>query len=271
MNKLTRRQFLEDSMFAAAAAAAASSATATFAAAKPAKKVGANERLQVATIGVNGQGGSHVNELMANKEVEYVAICDVDPAAYEKQKAKFTAKKRPAPEYVQDIRKLLERKAMDAVTIATPNHWHALAAIWALQAGKDVYVEKPVSHNVSEGRRIVQFARKLGRICQTGTQSRSMSGMRQSLDYIHSGKIGKVTLAKGFCYKPRGSIGKATEPCPTPPGLDLDLWVGPAPMAPIMRKRFHYDWHWQWAYGNGDLGNQGIHEMDKARWGLGKK
>ena len=199
-----------------------------------------------------------------------IAICDVDPAAYQKQKKKFDDKKLRAPEYVQDIRKLLERKDIDAVTIATPNHWHALAAIWALQAGKDVYVEKPVSHNVSEGRRIVQFARQLGRICQTGTQSRSMTGMRESLDYIHSGKIGKVTLAKGFCYKSRPSIGKATGPCPTPAGLDLNLWVGPAPMHPIMRKRFHYDWHWQWDYGNGDLGNQGIHEMDKARWGLGK-
>jgi predicted dehydrogenase len=254
----------------AAAAAAASSIPQAFAADKDTKKVGANERLQVATIGVNGQGGSHVSELLKNKDVELVAICDVDPAAYGKQKKKFDEKKQRIPDYVQDIRKLLARKDIDAVTIATPNHWHALAAIWAMQAGKDVYVEKPVSHNVTEGRRMVEVARKLGRICQTGTQSRSMSGMRQALDYIHSGKIGTVTLAKGFCYKRRDSIGKADKPCPAPAGLDLDLWIGPAPKTPIMRKKFHYDWHWQWAYGNGDLGNQGIHEMDKARWGLGK-
>ncbi len=271
MNHLSRREFLEQSLFSAAAAAvAASAASLAFAAPASAPKVGANERLQMATIGVNGQGGNHVTELMANKEVELVAICDVDPAAYAKQKKKFDSKKRQAPEYVQDIRKLLERKDIDAVTIATPNHWHALAAIWAMQAGKDVYVEKPVSHNVSEGRRMVEIARNLGRICQTGTQSRSMSGMRQALDFIHSGKIGKVTLAKGFCYKKRDSIGKATGPCPVPEGLDVDLWIGPAPKDPIVRKKFHYDWHWFWAYGSGDLGNQGIHEMDKARWGLGK-
>lgn len=268
MRKISRRQFLEESMFAAAAAAAAASAKTAVAADE--KKVGSLERLRVANIGVNGQGGAHVSELINNKDVEIVAICDVDPAAYQKQVGKFDAKKFKTPEYVQDIRKLLERKDIDAVTIATPNHWHALAAIWAMQAGKDVYVEKPVSHNVSEGRRMVEVARKLGRICQTGTQSRSMDGMRQSLEFIHSGKIGKITLAKGFCYKPRGSIGKVEGECPIPPGLDLDLWTGPAPKTPIKRKKLHYDWHWQWAYGNGDLGNQGIHEMDKARWGLGK-
>jgi predicted dehydrogenase len=269
MRKLSRREFLENSMFATAAAAAAVPSLQA-AEAPDTKKAGPNDVLRVATIGCNGQGGSHLAELRANKDVEVVAICDVDPAAYAKRKAEFEKANRRIPEYFQDIRKLLEKKELDAVTIATPNHWHALAAIWAMQAGKDVYVEKPVSHNVSEGRRIVEVARKLGKICQTGTQSRSMTGMREMLNYIHSGKIGKVSLAKGFCYKPRGSIGKNGSPCTTPAGLDLDLWIGPAPKVDIVRKRFHYDWHWQWAYGNGDLGNQGIHEMDKARWGLGK-
>ncbi len=135
---------------------------------------------------------------------------------------------------------------------------------------RHVYVEKPVSHNVSEGRRIVEAARKYNKICQTGTQSRSSTGMRAAIDFIHAGKIGKVTLARGLCYKLRGSIGKVDGPQKPPASVDYDLWCGPAPMDPIMRKRFHYDWHWIWNYGNGDLGNQGIHEMDKARWGLNK-
>src|SRR5438105_10229296 len=206
MNHLSRREFLEQSLFsAAAAAAAASAASLAFAAPANERKVGANERLQVATIGVNGQGGNHVTELMANREVELVAICDVDPAAYAKQKKKFDSKKRQAPEYVQDIRKLLERKDIDAVTIATPNHWHALAAIWAMQAGKDVYVEKPVSHNISEGRRIVQVARKLNRICQGGTQNRSNSALAEAIKYIHDGKLGKVKLGRSIVHGLRES------------------------------------------------------------------
>ncbi len=271
MYKVSRRQFLEDSMFAAAAAAAAASATQVVAADE--KKVSPLERLRIANIGVNGQGGAHVDNLRKNKDAEIVAICDVDPAAYEKQKRKFGAKER-VPEFVQDVRKLLDRKDIDAITTATPNHWHALIAIWALQAGKDVYVEKPVSHNVSEGRRMVETARKLGRICQTGTQGRSNTGMRQIIEYVHSGKLGKITMSKGFCYKRRDSIGLVTEPQQPPKGMDYDLWCGPAPLKLPMRKTkngtVHYDWHWFWDYGNGDLGNQGIHEMDKARWGLGK-
>lgn len=267
MSNFSRRQFLEDSMFATAAAIAA--ATANQVVAQDDKKVSPLERLRVAHIGVNGQGGAHVDNMKRNKDAEVVAICDVDPAAFQKQLRKFDAKGKQ-PEYVQDLRKLLERKDIDAVTIATPNHWHALAAIWAMQAGKDVYVEKPVSHNVSEGRRMVETARKLGKICQTGTQSRSNKGMREIIEYVHSGKLGKITLSKGFCYKPRGTIGKSDGPCKIPEGLNVDLWIGPAPSTTIVRKRFHYDWHWFWAYGNGDLGNQGIHEMDKARWGLNK-
>src|SRR5438128_8281276 len=275
MNHLSRREFLEQSLFsAAAAAAAASAASLAFAAPANERKVGANERLQVATIGVNGQGGNHVTELMANKEVELVAICDVDPAAYAKQKNKFDSKKRQAPEYVQDIRKLLARKDIDAVTIATPNHWHALAAIWALQAGKHVYVEKPVSHNLSEGRRIVEAARKANRLCQVGTQIRSRTGIREAMKFLHDGGIGRVSLARGLCYKDRKSIGKVSGPQQPPKTMDYDLWCGPAPNTPPMRNGLfgpvHYDWHWIWDYGNGDLGNQGIHQMDVARWGLGK-
>ena len=143
-------------------------------------------------------------------------------------------------------------------------------AIWAIQNGKHVYVEKPVSHNVSEGRRIVEAARKHNRLCQAGTQSRSMSGMREAIAFVHSGGIGKVKLARGLCYKPRGSIGKVDGEQPVPKTVDYDLWCGPAPKKPLMRKHLHYDWHWIWDTGNGDLGNQGIHQMDIARWGLAR-
>ncbi len=171
------------------------------------------------------------------------------------------------PTWVKDVRKLLDDKSIHAVSIATPNHWHSLGAIWAVQAGKDVYVEKPVSHNVLEGRRLVQAARKHNRIVQTGTQSRSNPGMRAAMEFIHSGGIGEVSVARGLCYKRRNSIGPKGV-YEVPKEVDYDLWSGPAPILPVTRKQFHYDWHWQWAYGNGDLGNQGIHQMDLCRWAL---
>jgi predicted dehydrogenase len=155
-----------------------------------------------------------------------------------------------------------------AVFIATPNHWHALAAIWAMQAGKDVYVEKPVSHNVSEGRRIVQVARKLGRICQGGTQNRSNAALAEAIRYIHEGKLGQVKLARSIVYGRRGSIGGPTQ-CEIPASVDYNLWLGPAAMTPLTRPKFHYDWHWFWNTGNGELGNNNIHSLDICRWGLG--
>ena len=174
------------------------------------------------------------------------------------------------PKFFQDVRKLCEDKNIDAVSIATPNHWHAVMAIWAMQSGKDVYVEKPCSHNVLEGRVMTQWARKLNRMCQMGVQSRSMTGMRQTLEFIQSGKIGKVTEARAICYRKRDSIGLVDTPAPIPEGLDFDLWCGPAPKVVPIRKRLHYDWHWVFETGNGDLGNQNPHELDKARWALGK-
>ena len=170
---------------------------------------------------------------------------------------------------MQDIRRLLDDKSIDAISVATPNHWHALATIWACQAGKDVYVEKPVSHNVSEGRRMVEAARKYERIVQTGTQCRSHKGIQDAIDFLRSGKLGQIYMAKGLCYKPRGSIGHKPDG-PVPANVDYDIWLGPAPKRPFNPNRFHYNWHWNWDYGNGDLGNQGIHQMDLARWGLGK-
>ena len=272
MDEITRRRFLEQSLLAAAAGIAFTGIADEARAASPrrSRRVGANDKIHIACIGVNGRGMAHVGAYLGRDDVELVAICDVDEAVIPKAQEAAEKKKKPRPAAVQDIRKLLEDKSIDAVSIATPNHWHALAAIWALQAGKDVYVEKPVSHNVSEGRRIVEVARKTGRICQAGTQSRSNQACRDAMAYIHSGKIGKVTFARGLCYKPRNSIGKATAPLAIPASINYDLWLGPAPQKQAMRKNFHYDWHWFWDYGNGDLGNQGIHQMDIARWALNK-
>ena len=268
---LSRRDFVERAAASAVAAMASCHATAPRRSlAEQPKPVGPNDRLRVAVIGVNGQGGAHVGEWMANPDSDLVAICDCDPGAFAKHAKRFEKLERP-PEYVKDIRRLLERKDIDAVSIATPNHTHALFAIWAMQSGKDVYVEKPCSHNVSEGRVMTDWARKLGRICQMGVQSRSMSGIRETLDFVKSGRIGPVKVAHALCFKRRDSIGLVETPAPIPADLDFDLWCGPAPLVVPVRKRLHYDWHWNHVTGNGDLGNQNPHELDKARWGLGKQ
>jgi predicted dehydrogenase len=275
MRPLSRREFLNSSAVAATLAAAGSvvdSLPAAEEAAKTAAKKGsANDRLRVAIVGVKGRGMSHVHGFL-NKSLntEIAVICDCDEAVIGRAMADTEKSQGKAARFEKDLRKVMDDKSIDIVTIATPNHWHSLAAIWAIQAGKDVYCEKPVSHNVSEGRRVVEAARHYNKICQAGTQSRTNKGMREAIAYVQSGKIGKVSVARGLCYKPRGSIGKVSGPQPIPASIDYNLWCGPAPQNPLMRKSLHYDWHWIWDYGNGDLGNQGIHEMDKARWGLGK-
>ena len=264
----SRREFLEQSMFAAAAAAAMNGPVTAWAAEEK-QSTSPNEKLGVAVVGVKGRGGSHIGAFAGRKDSEILYICDVD-SAIGNSRAEEVGKRQGGnrPKWEADLRKVLEDKRVDVVSIATPNHWHALAAIWAIQAGKDVYVEKPVSHNVMEGRRIVDAARKYKKICQTGTQSRSNPGLIDAIEYIKAGKIGEVKVARGLCYKRRPSIGPRGEYA-APETVNYDLWLGPAPMAPVTRKQFHYDWHWQWAYGNGDLGNQGIHQIDIARWGLG--
>ncbi len=268
MSKQTRREFLERSMFAAAATAAAGSVPMLQVRADEASK-SANERLRIAVLGVNGRGRSHLGGFAPRADCEIAAIVDPDEAVgHTKGVEPIEKKTGKRPAFYQDLRRVMDDPSIDIVTIATPNHWHSLAAIWAVQAGKDVYVEKPVSHNVSEGRRVVQAARKYNKIVQTGTQCRSMPGTIDAIDYVHSGKIGEVKVARGLCYKRRKSIGEAGR-YDVPSSVDYSLWLGPAPEAPLTRKRFHYDWHWQFPYGNGDLGNQGIHQMDIARWGLG--
>jgi predicted dehydrogenase len=272
MQPLDRRRFLSESAFLAAAAAAAPAIGSLSAEEKAAaKKPGsASDKLRVAVVGVRGQGMSHVRGYAARHNCVVTTVCDVDKAVIGPAMKHIEKEQGKAPTYEQDIRKVVADKDIDVISIATPNHWHALAAIWAMQNGKDVYVEKPVSHNVSEGRRMVETARRYDKICQTGTQSRSTEGMQAAMAFIHGGKIGKVKLARGLCYKLRDSIGKVKGPQQPPSSMDYDLWCGPAPADLPRRKNVHYDWHWIWAYGNGDLGNQGIHEMDKARWGLKK-
>ena len=269
MSKYSRRRFLEDSLMMLTAASLSGPLLAEVAKI-PGKRKGANEQINIAVIGCGGRGGSHLNAFLGMADVNLVAVCDADEARMEGAVALAEKNNKPAPKMYRDVRDLLKHKDLDAVSIATTNHWHALGAIWAMQAGKDVYVEKPASHNVCEGCQMVKAARKYNRICQVGTQSRSNPGMRDAMQYLHDGKLGKISLARGLCYKPRPSIGLVTEPQPIPASVNYDLWLGPAPQKKPMRQRFHYDWHWFWDYGNGDLGNQGSHEMDKARWGLNR-
>jgi predicted dehydrogenase len=225
--------------------------------------------VRFAVIGFNSRGGDHLKEIAKLDGARVTALCDADENVLGNGVAQFE-KDGKKIESFKDMRKLLESKNIDAVSIATPNHWHSLAAIWAIQAGKDVYVEKPVCHNVWEGRQLVKFARAHNKIVQTGTQCRSSSGIREAVAWVQEGNLGKILFARGLCYKRRPSIGKVDGPQPIPAGIDYDLWCGPAPMEPLTRKRLHYDWHWVWPTGNGDLGNQGIHQMDIARWFLGE-
>ena len=232
------------------------------------KPGGPNDTVRMAVGGVNGRGKDHIAGWSHLKDVRITAICDVDLRAAARGAKMVERNSKTAPKIVQDIRRVLDDKTIDAISIATPNHWHALATIWACQAGKDVYVEKPVSHNVSEGRRMVEAARKYKRIVQTGTQCRSHKGIQDAVAFLRSGKLGQIYMAKGLATS-RG-LDRARGGFPGSAEVDYNVWLGPAPERPFNPNRFHYNWHWHWDYGNGDLGNQGIHQMDLARWGLGK-
>jgi predicted dehydrogenase len=263
---LTRRTFLKTSALGLAATA--------FPARSWAQVASANSDIRVAVIGLNGRGKNHLTSLRAIPGVRIVAICDVDLLVLEKTAAEL-AQQGLTLEKFTDVRELLAMDGLDAVTIATPNHWHSLGAIWACQAGKDVFVEKPVSHNVWEGRQLVAAATKYHRVVQAGTQIRSGQGLIDAVAWVRAGHLGKITAARGFCYKRRDSIGRSKAPTPIPPTINYDLWSGPAPVTEPRRNSkkngpVHYDWHWIYAYGNGDVGNQGIHQMDVARWFLGE-
>jgi len=263
MLSATRRTFLK---------AAGLGALATLAPATVGRALGANDRIRIAVAGLNGRGGSHVDEWSKMKGVEIAYLIDPDTRTYAKRLKTIAGKNAPTPKCVKDVREALDDKTLDAISVATPNHWHALMTIWGCQAGKDVYVEKPASHNPHEGRIAVETARKHNRIVQHGTQSRSSPAWIAKAELAKSGKYGKLLISRGLVYKDggkgrntRGDIGFA--PTKAPPGeLDFNLWLGPAPEQPYHENLVHYRWHWFWDFGNGDIGNQGVHQMDIARW-----
>jgi predicted dehydrogenase len=229
-----------------------------------------NDTIGVAVIGLNGQGKTHIRNFSEIEGVRIVALCDVDERVLQQVGAMVEQRTGARPKLYTDLRQLLEDKAIDAVSTATPNHWHALLTIWACQAGKDVYVEKPACWSFEEGEAMVQAARKYNRIVQVGHQMRSDPVTRLAVQRAWAGEIGKLYMSRGLCYKPRGPIGfqKDTDP---PPWLHWELWQGPANRRPFNPNYVHYNWHWFWNYGNGDIGNQGVHQVDVARWFLNKR
>jgi predicted dehydrogenase len=263
---ITRRRFLEDSMLAAAATAMAAAPQPICA---DEKSTGSpSNKVRVAILGCRIRGKQHAAELGKVPDCEIAYVCDPDRDLAGELATIVEKQQGRAPQAVQDMRRVFDDNTIDAVFIATPNHWHALAAIWAMQAGKDAYVEKPVSHNISEGRRIVQVSRKTGRICQGGTQNRSNMALAEAVTYMKAGKLGEVKLARSIIYGRRDSIGlKGNYELPS--NVDYNLWAGPAPLSPLTRPKLHYDWHWDWQTGNGELGNNNIHSIDICRWGLG--
>ncbi len=230
----------------------------------PGRVIGANNRVNIGVIGCGGKGRGHVNSFDRLADVSVVAVSDPDTTRMNQ-----AAKDRSGVAMHQDLRNLLEMKDLDAVVIATPNHWHSLAAIMACQAGKHVYVEKPVSHSIHEGRKMVEAARKYNRIVQAGTQQRSCPAVQECAADVQAGKYGKVLWVHSMKLGARSPIGKVSAPVPVPGNIDYNLWAGPAPMTPVHRKKFHYDWHWQWNWGDGEMGNWGVHYLDDLRHILG--
>ena len=228
-----------------------------------------NDTVRVACVGLRGRGAAHLKAYSQIANVEIAALCDIDESILGTRLNDLEKAGTRRPATYTDLRKLLEDKTIDAISIATPNHHHTLQTIWACQAGKDVYVEKPCSHDMFEARQIVAAARKYSRLVQHGSQQRSSAG-REVVAKIGEGFIGDVFMARGLCFKRRDTIGHKPA-APVPAGVHYDLWLGPAPEHEFTANRFHYNWHWFWDYGNGDLGNQGIHQLDMARWGLGVK
>jgi predicted dehydrogenase len=278
MPRQNRREFLKNSAIAAGAAASLTVAGASAFGRTRKHRVGvcpnisrrvlgANDRVRIAMVGINGRGQTHINAYSTLKNVEIAYFVDADSRLFEPRTKKLQEKGIAAPKCVQDLRKALDDKTIDAVSIATTNHSHSLLAIWACQAGKDVYVEKPCSHNIFEGRKLVEAARKYDCIVQHGTQSRSNAFWQKMTEAVRSGKYGKLLIAYGYASKPRGSIG-FKDPKTPPEGFDFDIWLGPAQQQPYHENIVHYNWHWFWDFGNGEIGNQGIHQLDIARWGM---
>lgn len=256
---MNRRSFLESSTAAGVAAALAAIAAK--------KAVAANDKIAVCVAGVRGRGGSVLNTFASLPQVEVRYVCDLDETVLQSRIAQVEQKSGNKPIGIKDYRKALEDKSLDALVLGTPDHWHALPTIHACQAGKDVYVEKPDGHNIQEGRVMVAAAKKHGRVVQLGTQSRSGPHMLSCMEYLQTGALGKVRFAKAWESAKQGSIGKPPDGQP-PAGFDYDFWLGPAPLRPFNPVRFHGNWRWFFDYGTGDLGNDGVHRLDMARWGL---
>jgi predicted dehydrogenase len=256
MKHLNRRDFMKRSLAAGAAAS-------TFI---PFSRVrGANNDIRVAVVGFRGHGMTHINSYLKIAGVRVVALCEADESILNRELKNFAKRKQKVDAYA-DLRKMLEDENIDAVSTATPNHWHSLVTVWACQAGKDVCVEKPVSHNIFEGRKMVEAARKYNRMVQADLDNRSNEGVHQAIRYVQQGNLGKIEVVRGFCYKRRRSIGKVSGPQPIPKSVNYDLWCGPASKGPLMRKNLHYDWHWVWETGCGEIGNNGPHQLDLCRY-----
>ena len=256
MRSMTRRDFVRSSVTAGAVMALPFS-----------RARGANNQIRVAVAGIRGRGNGLISEFHSLEGVRVVALCDVDGNALDKRVEEFKDRNQKVDGYM-DYRRMLEDKSIDIVAIATPDHWHVPLAAASVVAGKDAYVEKPLSHTIAEGRLLVNLARQHGRMVQHGTQSRSLEGIKQGIEYLQSGELGKIRMAKAINCQLRGPIGRKPD-TQTPPNVNYDLWLGPAPKRPFNPNRFHYNWHWFWDYGTGDTGNDGVHQIDIARWGLG--
>ena len=256
---MDRRTFLQTSAAAPAVAVAASK-----------KILGANDTIRVAVLGVNGRGKNHIAGFQAIENVEVVALVDPDLAIANQRADEFEKQYGRRPKVIQDLRKAYDDPEIDVVGIATPNHWHALATVWACQAGKDVYVEKPGTHSITEGRSVIAAAHKYKRMVQHGVQLRSSEAIQEAVQKLREGAIGDVYMARAAIFKWRPPLEK--HPAEKPPqDFDYDLWVGPARYRPFSRQHVHYNWHWTWDFGNGEIGNQGVHETDMLQWGLDVK
>lgn len=258
--KTTRRTFIKNTAAVGSAAFVAPTIISS-------RAFGANDRINAAVLGVNGRGKNHIKSLMAQDNVKVTVLCDPDMNLLKERQAQFKETYNEDVALEQDLRNVMDDKDIDVISIASPNHWHALTTIWACQAGKDVYVEKPGSHNIWEGRKMVEAANKYDRIVQHGVQLRSSPAVNEAVELLRDGYIGRVYMSRGLVFRWRDDIGiQGTSPVPE--GLDYDLWTGPATKRPFSRDLVHYNWHWHWDYGNGDVGNQGIHETDLCMWGL---
>ncbi len=265
MKRINRRSFLKAATALPLAWPGALACTVPFARVR-----GANNDIRVGVVGFRGHGKTHINAYREMRGVRVAGLCDVDMNILQRGVGEFRNRNENVSAYV-DVRQMLDDKSIDAVSTATPNHWHALVTVWACQAGKDVCVEKPVSHNIWEGRKMVEAARRYNRMVQADLDLRSNDGLRQAVEYVQRGSLGKILVVHGFCYKRRRSMGKVAGPQRIPAWVNYDLWCGPAPMGPLMRENLHYDWHWVWDTGCGELGNNGPHQLDICRWVLNQE